>query len=47
MPAGRLVVTGRIGAAAVPAMAQNQDGRINVAVGHVTILEAVNVGVAA
>ena len=34
-------------AAAVPAMAQNQDGLINVAIGDVTILQDVNIGVAA
>jgi hypothetical protein len=32
---------------AVPASAQTQDGLINVAIGDVTILEDVNVGVAA
>ena len=36
-----------IGVAAVPAMAQVQDGLVNVAIGDVTILEDVNVGVAA
>lgn len=34
-------------AAAVPAMAQNQNGLINVAIGDVTILQDVNMGVAA
>jgi hypothetical protein len=34
-------------AAAVPASAQVQDGLINVAVGDVTILQDVNIGVAA
>ena len=36
-----------VGVAAPAAMAQNQDGLVNVAVGDVTILEDVNVGVAA
>ena len=35
------------GAGAPAAMAQNQDGLINVAIGDVTILQDVNVGVAA
>lgn len=36
-----------IGAVASPAQAQNQDGLVNVAIGDVTILEDVNIGVAA
>jgi hypothetical protein len=43
LAAGAAVVT----AAAVPASAQVQDGLINVAVGDVTILQDVNIGVAA
>ncbi len=51
--ARRAAVTGLIsltmlGAAASPAFAQpNQDGLVNVAIGDVTILEDVNIGVAA
>lgn len=41
--AGSLLLTGGI----APAMAQEQDGLVNVAVGDITILEDVNVGVAA
>lgn len=50
---GRFTVTGlmslaMLGAATAPAFAQvNQDGLVNVNVGDVTILEDVNVGVAA
>lgn len=36
-----------LGVAAVPASAQQQDGLVNVAIGDVTILEDVNIGVAA
>src|SRR5687767_13394111 len=43
------VFTGAVllGASAAPAMAQVQNGLVNVAIGDVTILEEVNVGVAA
>ncbi len=36
-----------LGAAAAPAFAQDQDGLVNVAIGDVTILQDVNIGVAA
>lgn len=36
-----------LGAATAPASAQQQDGLVNVAIGDVTILEDVNIGVAA
>jgi hypothetical protein len=48
----RLIATVALGAfmlvgAAMPASAQQQDGLVNVAIGDVTILEDVNIGVAA